>query len=264
MANTTLTTDNRAIKTTVIIKQAMAISGVFFVGFLILHAYGNLKVFLGQTNYNEYALHLRTFLMPILPYEGLLWILRVVLIALILVHIISALVLWHRASAARGSRYMMKKSLATAYAARTVRWGGIILLLFIIFHLAQFTLKFVKIGDAAAYDSHEVMLSASGAVVTDEAMSAMTVTEGNPYAMMFTTFSNWWMVLIYAIAVGALCLHISHGVWSALQTMGWLRRNTQGTIQVISGLVGLLVLVMFLAPPVAILAGLVPAPVMAV
>lgn len=160
MANTTLTTDNRAIKTTVIIKQAMAISGVFFVGFLILHAYGNLKVFLGQTNYNEYALHLRTFLMPILPYEGLLWILRVVLIALILVHIISALVLWHRASAARGSRYMMKKSLATAYAARTVRWGGIILLLFIIFHLAQFTLKFAKIGDAAAYDSHEVMLSA--------------------------------------------------------------------------------------------------------
>ena len=74
--------------------------------------------------------------------------------------------------------------------------------------------------------------------------------------MMCTTFSNWWMVLVYAIAVGALCLHISHGVWSALQTIGWLRRNTQYAVQIISGLVGLLVFAMFLAPPVAILAGM--------
>lgn len=261
MANTTLTTDNRAIKTTVIIKQAMAISGLFFVAFLIMHAYGNLKVFNGQTVYNEYAHHLRTFLMPILPYEGLLWILRVVLIVFALVHVISAIYLWHRASSARGSRYMMKKSLATAYAARTVRWGGIILLLFLIFHLSHFTMKLAKIGDPAAYSSHELMLDASGNPVTDGAMSVLTVTEGNPYGMMLTTFSNWWMVLVYAIAVGALCLHIAHGVWSALQTIGWLRRNTQSVVQIISGLVGLLVFAMFLAPPVAILAGVVPAAV---
>lgn len=256
MANTTLTTDNKAIKSTVIIKQAMAISGVFFVMFVLLHAYGNLKVFLGASVYNDYALHLRTFLMPILPYEGLLWILRVLLLILVLVHIISAFVLWHRANLARGSRYVVKKSLATAYAGRTVRWGGIILLLFIIFHLAHFTLKFAKVGDAAAYASKQIFLDPAGQIVPSGTEGAMAVMEGNAYAMMFTTFSNWWMVLVYAIAVGALCLHVSHGVWSALQTMGWLRRNTQHVIQIISGLVGLLVFIMFLAPPVAILAGM--------
>lgn len=261
MADTKLSTHNRAIKTTVIIKQAMAITGLVFVAFLILHAYGNLKVFLGEKDYNDYALALRTFLMPILPYEGLLWILRVVLLVCIVVHAVSAFYLWHRSSAARGSRYMVKKSLATAYAARTVRWGGVILLLFILFHLAHFTMKWAKVGNAAAYGTHQVMLSASGAVVTDKADSVVTVTEGFPYAMMYTTFSNWWMVLIYGIAVAALCLHIAHGVWSALHTMGWLRRNTELPIQVISGLVGLAVLVMFLLPPVCFLAGVMPAPV---
>lgn len=259
MANTTLTTDNRAIKTTVVIKQAMAVSGLVFVGFLLAHAYGNLKVFSGQDVYNDYALHLRTMLMPIMPYEGLLWILRIVLIVLIVIHVISAFTLWRRASAARGTRYMMKKSMANAYAARTVRWGGIILLAFVVFHLSHFTLKLSKIGDPSAYDVHKVMLDSSGQPVADAAKSVMTVTEGNPYAMMLTTFSHWWMVLIYAIAVFALCLHISHGVWSALQTIGWLRRNTQYAVQVISGLVGLGVLIMFLAPPIAILSGMVPA-----
>lgn len=256
VANTTLTTDNKAIKTTVIIKQAMAITGMFFVGFVILHAYGNLKVFSGATVYNDYALHLRTFLMPILPYEGLLWILRVLLVVFALVHIISAIALWHRANLARGSRYMVKTSLATAYAGRTVRWGGIILLLFLIFHISHFTLKLAKVGDAAAYASHQVFLDPAGHVVDAAGPGIISAMEGNPYAMMFTTFSNWWMVLIYAIAVGALCLHIAHGVWSALQTIGWLRRNTQYTVQIISGLVGLLVFAMFLAPPVAILAGM--------
>ena len=234
----------------------MAFTGLFFVGFMIMHAYGNLKVFSGATAYNDYALHLRTMLMPILPYEGMLWILRVVLVVFALVHVISAIALWHRASLARGGHYMMKKSLATAYAARTVRWGGIILLLFLIFHLSHFTMKAAKVGDAAAYDLHEVLIDPAGNVVSEAADGVMSVMEGNPYAMMLTTFQNWWMVLIYAIAVGALCLHISHGVWSALQTIGWLRRNTQGTVQVISGLVGLLVFVMFLAPPLAILAGM--------
>ncbi|NMW64977.1 succinate dehydrogenase cytochrome b subunit [Mobiluncus mulieris] len=261
MTDTKLSTDNRAIKTTVIIKQAMAVTGLFFVAFVILHAYGNLKVFLGEKDYNDYALALRTFLMPILPYEGLLWILRAVLLVCILVHVVAAFYLWHRSAKARGSRYMVKKSLATAYAARTVRWGGVILLFFILFHLGHFTLKWAKIGNPAAYGSHQVTLDAAGAVVPEGADSAViTVTEGYPYAMMYTTFSNWWMVLIYGIAVASLCLHIAHGVWSALQSVGWLRRNTEVPVQIISGLVGLAVLVMFLLPPVCFLAGLMPAP----
>lgn len=234
----------------------MALSGLFFVLFLIMHAYGNLKVFSGEQVYNDYALHLRTFLMPILPYEGLLWILRVLLIVLILAHAGSAIHLWVKANKARGSRYMVKKTLSQAYAARTMRWGGVILALFIVFHLLHFTAKAITPGVAAAYQTHEIFLSPSGQVLTENAPGAITVMMGDPYAMMHATFSLWYMLLIYAIAVGALCLHISHGVWSALQTMGWLRRTSIPWVTVLSGIVGLAVFVMFMAPPVAIFAGL--------
>lgn len=261
MANTKLTTNNKAKKTTVFMKQAMAVSGLFFVLFLILHSYGNLKVFMGQEAYNEYALHLRTFLMPILPYEGLLWILRLALLACLVIHAGSALHLWAKASKARGSRYVVKKSLAQAYAARTMRWGGVILLLFIVFHLAHFTLKWVTPGDVAAYETHSVFISPTGQVLEAAAPGAIEVAEGNPYAMMFTSFHEWWIVLIYAIALAALCLHIAHGVWSALQSLGWLRRSSQGWVTVVSGLVGVGVFLMFVLPPVAIAAGLVPPPV---
>ena len=83
-------------------KLVMAFSGLFFVLFLILHSYGNLKYLSGQSVYNDYALHLRTFMMPILPYQGLLWILRIGLLVLILLHMGSAFHLWHRAGVARG------------------------------------------------------------------------------------------------------------------------------------------------------------------
>ncbi|MDO5671499.1 MAG: succinate dehydrogenase cytochrome b subunit [Actinomycetaceae bacterium] len=257
MANTTLKSKNRAKSTTVAIKQAMSLSGLFFVLFLIIHSYGNLKMFYGLEMYNGYALHLRTFLMPILPYEGLLWILRVVLIVLIVVHVVAALYLWLRAGKARGSRYVVKSNLATAYAARTVRWGGIILGAFIVFHLAHFTMKYIKPGaDVGAYDSHTIYLNDAGHVV-DQANAVLAVPEGNAYAMMITTFSEWYMVLLYGVAMLALCLHIAHGVWSGLQTMGWLRRSTMPWVTVISGLVGLGVFALFMLPPFGILLGLI-------
>ncbi|WP_227712848.1 hypothetical protein [Nanchangia anserum] len=83
----------------------MAVSGVFFVLFVLMHSYGNLKILAGPEAYNEYAHHLRTFLMPILPYEGLLWILRIVLVVLVLVHMGSAIHLWMRGRKARGAAY---------------------------------------------------------------------------------------------------------------------------------------------------------------
>nr|WP_083379224.1 succinate dehydrogenase cytochrome b subunit [Boudabousia tangfeifanii] len=217
-------------------KQLMAISGLFFVVFVIFHSYGNLKIFQGPEAYNEYAHHLRTMFMPILPYEGLLWILRVGLLVFLAVHLWAAANTWKRSNRARGSRYMVKKSASDAYAARTMRVGGVILLFFILFHLGHFTMKWFKIGDANAYNAPEV----------DGVATA-------PYLMMQTTFSHWYMVLVYAIGVGALCLHISHGIWSALQSFGWLRKNTKSLIIIVSGLVGAFVFLLFMAPPIYLL-----------
>ncbi|OKL46056.1 succinate dehydrogenase cytochrome b subunit [Boudabousia marimammalium] len=236
MVKKNISQKRRSWNTTVFLKQAMAVSGLFFVVFILFHSYGNLKIFGGPEAYNEYAHHLRTMFMPILPYEGLLWILRVGLIVFLAVHLYAAAVTWKRSKRARGSRYMMKRNAADAYAARTMRWGGVILLIFIIFHLLHFTTKTIQVGDPNAYAAGEI----------DGVSQA-------PYLMMQTTFAHWYMVLVYAIGVAALCMHISHGIWSALQSFGWLRKNTKAVVVIISGLVGLLVFVVFMAPPTYLL-----------
>ena len=90
----------------------MAVTGLIFVGYVAIHAYGNLMVLGGADKFNAYAHHLRTFGEPMLPYEGLLWVVRVVLLASLALHAYSALTLWSRANGARGSRYAVKKNLA--------------------------------------------------------------------------------------------------------------------------------------------------------
>ena len=222
----------RSWNTTVFLKQAMAVTGLFFVVFILFHSYGNLKIFAGPEAYNEYAHHLRTMFMPILPYEGLLWILRVGLVVFLVVHLYAAAATWKRSKRARGSRYMVKRNAADAYAARTMRWGGVILLIFIIFHILHFTTKNIQVGDPAAYAAPEINGVSQA-----------------PYLMMQTTFQHWYMVLVYGIGVAALCLHISHGIWSALQSFGWMRKNTKTLVVTLSGLVGALVFVVFMSPP---------------
>lgn len=223
---TNQTKRKRAWSTNVFLKQLMAVSGILFVLFILLHMYGNLKYLAGQAAYDEYAAHLRSFGEPILPHEGLLWILRVGLLIFLALHLYSAITLWLTSGRARGSRYEVKRSLAVSYAARTMRWGGVIILCFVCFHLLQFTTLTIQVGG----EYHH----------------------GQAYDMMTMSFSNWYMVLMYAIAVGSVSMHIGHGVWSALQTLGWLRRNTLKPVMVISGLVGLGVFGGFMLPPVVI------------
>lgn len=233
--------NRRSWTTLVFVKQCMAVSGIFFVLFLILHSYGNLKILGGPDAYNEYAHHLRTFLTPILPYEGLLWILRFGMVILILIHMISAFYLWHRAGKARGSAYDKKKNVVNNYAARTVRVGSIYLIFFIIFHILHFTTKTIRIGNAEVY-KHTWYIPEGAHEAVDAA----------PWNMMVSTFdmSNWWALLIYLVAVAVVGLHIGHGVWSALQTLGWIRENVHQFTVVISGLVGLFVFTMFALPPI--------------
>ena len=125
-------------------KRMMAISGLVFLFFVLFHAYGNLHYFEGEVAYDHYAVFLRALLVPIMPYGGVLWILRLALMACLLAHAGSAFHLWARNKRARGNdKYAVKKPgaeyFASRYAMRTMRWGGVILLLFIIWHLLQYT-----------------------------------------------------------------------------------------------------------------------------
>jgi len=205
----------------------MALTGVIFVLFVLMHMYGNLKMFGGPEAYNGYAEHLREFGEPILPRNGLLWILRVVLAVSVAVHAYSAFSLWNRARLARGSRYVAKRSLATSYAVRTMRWGGVIILSFVLFHLLHFTTLTIEIGGDY------------------QALS--------PYERMIVSFEHWWVWLAYLTVMVTLAFHVRHGVWSALATFGANKQRREMAINIIAVAVAALLVIGFMLPPTAIL-----------
>jgi succinate dehydrogenase / fumarate reductase cytochrome b subunit len=213
----------------------MAVSGLILIGYLLAHMYGNLKVFAGPEAFNEYAHHLRTLGEPILPYSGVLWIIRVILIVSIVAHMYAAFTLWSRARKARGGlrRYHSNRArlgVRRTYASFTLRWGGVVIVLFVIYHLLHLTWNVIHPGGAAA----------------------------TPYDRVVNGFQIWAVVLGYTIAVLAVGLHVRHGTWSALTTLG---ANTSSLarrrLNVIAYAVAGLLTIGFLLPPFAILFGFV-------
>jgi len=200
VATTTLITGARSTRSTIALKIAMATSGIVFILFVLVHMYGNLKAFQGETAYNTYAEHIRTVGTPMLPYAGLLWVIRAVLIVSLVVHVWSAVVLWSRANRARPVKYQVKRNIHSSLSSRTMRWGGLTLLLFVVWHLLHFTI--VKINPTGS--------------------QAKNITD-NPYQLLVHSFagSGWWMTVIYLIAMLALGLHLHHGTFSACQTLGF-------------------------------------------
>jgi succinate dehydrogenase / fumarate reductase cytochrome b subunit len=213
-------------------KALMAVTGLILVGFLLMHMFGNLKVFLGEEEFDHYAHWLKgDILFPLLPSGWFIWIFRVFMLAAILLHAGSAWHLARKAKAARGSKYVVRKTMQETYAARTMRWGGVILLTFLIFHLLQFTAQVITTGWS------------SGA---------------GPYDMFVASFQQWWLVLAYALWMVTVCLHVRHGFWSAFATLG--ANTSAGARRIWDGLayfIAVLLYVGFMIAPVAVLFGLV-------
>ena len=217
----------------------MAVTGLLLIAFLLMHMFGNLKMFIGEEAFNHYAEWLKGLsedggiLYPILPAGWFIWIFRVVLLAAGVLHIYSAAKLWRRAEAASPSTYEAKRKLAQTYSARTMRWSGIILAGLLIFHLAQFTV-------------HAALTNGSFA----------STYQSSAYKMVVGEFSQWWMVLVYAIWMVAVCMHIRHGFWSAFATLG---ANTSPRAKVIldacAWAIALVLFIGFMMMPVAVLFG---------
>lgn len=203
MATSTLTSARRS---TVSLKYAMAVSGLVMLGYLLVHMYGNLKFFQGQESFDSYLEGLEKILYPYLPENGLLWIMRVVLLTALVVHVYAALTLWRRNKVAAGysggTRYHTKQNrtgIQRSYASFTMRWGGIILLLFIIGHVAQMLPNWLAPGGAS----------------------------DSKYERVVNGFELWWVVLLYTIGLVAVGFHLWHGFWSALTTLGQNRSATR-------------------------------------
>ena len=231
MATTDLVRDGRAVRSTIALKMLMAVSGLLFVAFVIGHAYGNLKAFAGHDAFNEYAEHLRELGEPMLPHSGFLWILRVGLILAFVVHVYAAFALWSRAKRARATPYVMKKRTGATWASLLMRWGGVTLLLFIVWHLLNFTIGKVNVEGGPTDD---------------------------PYNLLVDTFDVWWLTLIYLAAMLMLGAHLHHGFWSAFQTLGWTgtARARQGA-KTVGFTLALIIVVGFSLVPLAVLAGII-------
>jgi succinate dehydrogenase / fumarate reductase cytochrome b subunit len=230
-ATPSLVKNARSTRSTIALKLLMAASGIIFIAFVLLHMYGNLKAFAGHDAYNDYAHHLRTFGEPMLPYAGLLWVIRAVLILSLIVHVYAAVTLWRRARRARTIRYQVKKHIGSTYASRLMRWGGLTLLLFIIWHLLNFTIGKVNVTGGATSD---------------------------PYNLLVDSFSTWWLTLIYLVAMAMLGAHLHHGIWSSLQTLGLTNSARQRTNAKRFGLVlALVITIGFSLVPIFVLAGVI-------
>jgi succinate dehydrogenase / fumarate reductase cytochrome b subunit len=213
-------------------KMVMAASGALFVLYVLLHMYGNLHIFSGVEAFDEYALSLRTMFTPILPFGGFLWLFRAALVVALVAHLWAAAQLWRRANGARTTRYAAKEAAKAAVKSKMMRWGGVAIVLFLIWHLLQFTLVKFNVGPDQVGDS--------------------------PGALVISSFQVWWVTLIYVLAMIALAMHLWHGIFSASQTIGWsTTADARNRARVVATVIALVTSIGFILPPLAILFGIV-------
>lgn len=170
-------------------KAVMALTGLVLFGFVIGHCLGNLQVYLGPLALNKYAQGLRSL-------GALLWVVRVFLAVVFVIHIVAALQLLRQKRAARSQRYRIKQpEIASTYASRTMFWTGPLLLLFVLYHVAHFTYPGLAFGDYT-HSTHNV------------------------YGNVIKGFQVPWVSSLYIAAQLALGVHLYHGSWSLLQSIG--------------------------------------------
>jgi succinate dehydrogenase / fumarate reductase, cytochrome b subunit len=210
-------------------KAVMAVSGIIMILYLIAHMIGNLHAFQGAEEFNGYSHWIRTIGEPAVPQGTVLWIIRLVLLVSVVAHFWAAISLWRQARRARPVAYVTKKRVQQSFASRTVRWGGLILALFIIWHILDLTLGAVN---PAGSDS-------------------------TPYERLIASFQNIPITLFYVVAMLLLGLHLRHGIFAATQTLGQTNKRRERAVNGIAYAVSAVITVGFLLTPLSIAFGLI-------
>jgi succinate dehydrogenase cytochrome b subunit len=204
-------------------KAVMAVTGLIMVAYLITHVLANLLVFQGPTGINAYSAFLHGT-------GGALWVARLVLLVALILHIVAAVQLAERRFDARPMRYAAGRDpQVSTWASRSIRWGGALILVFLVYHILHFT-----IGSA-----HPDFV------------------EGNPYHNVATGFRSLPVVIVYLIAMAAVGLHLYHGVWSSGRSLGMSPPTPQPLRRTIALVLALLVWLGFTIIPLAVYAGVV-------
>lgn len=213
-------------------KAVMAVTGVILVGFVIGHMLGNLKVYQGEEKFNAYAVWLREMGSPAVGHEQVLWLARLMLLTATVLHIVAAVQLTRMSYTARPVRYQRKQAIQATYASRTMRWGGVIITLFVIYHILHFTLGAVGFKPGQ-YQPVSV------------------------YRNVVNGFSVWYVSAFYIAAMVALGFHMYHGVWSMFQTLGVNSVGADRFYQTLATVSSLAVVLGNISVPAAVLTGFV-------
>lgn len=222
----------RLVATSIGKKILMAITGFVCFGYIIGHMLGNLQIFISQDQINTYAKALHT-------YPALLWAVRAVLIVFFGLHIWLGAQLKLENMAARPVPYKKPDTVKATLASRTMIWTGILVFSFVVYHLMHFTATTVV-------PEFEHLTDAQG--------------RHDTFSMIILGFQNIGVVISYIIAVGLVCYHLSHGIASMFQSLGWNNRDAEKKLRVISVAISTIVFLGYSAVPIAVQLGyLVPA-----
>src|ERR1700687_2594866 len=205
-------------------KFVMGVTGLIGSGFVILHSLGNLLVFRGPDAINSYSRFLKST-------GELLWTLRLLLVLAVILHVIAAIQLTRQSRAARPIGYTKRETQVATISSRTMRWGGALLLVFIVVHILHFTTGTIQ--PAGVFSREDV------------------------YANVVTSFRLWWVTLFYVVAMIALGLHLFHGAWSSVRSIGVSPPSPHPLHRRVSLLIAVFVWAAFTAIPVAVLSGIV-------
>jgi succinate dehydrogenase / fumarate reductase cytochrome b subunit len=204
-------------------KAVMAVTGLLMVAYLITHVLANLLVFQGPEQINAYSRFLHGT-------GGALWAARLVLIAAVVLHIVAAVQLTGRRLAARPVGYAAgRQTEVSTFASRTIRWGGVLILVFLVYHILHFTLGTVH----------------------------ASFVEGDPYHNVAAGFTNPLVVLFYEIALASVGLHLYHGIWSSGRSLGVSQPSPRPIRRQLALALSVIVWAGFTVIPLAVYAGLI-------
>lgn len=207
----------------------MGVTGLIGIGFVIAHMVGNLQAFVGSAKLNAYGALLHG------PLDELLWVLRIILIVAVILHVVMAYQLTRMSAAARPIEYQQRRPQVATLASRTMKWGGVLILVFIVVHLLHFTTETIDPGG----------------------WRGMTDARGNRdvYGNMIASFRIWWVSAFYIITMIALGLHLYHGTWSSVRTLGYVKPSGNPLKRRAALVVAIVVWAGFTLIPLAVLVG---------
>jgi succinate dehydrogenase / fumarate reductase cytochrome b subunit len=201
-------------------KVVMAVSGVILFLFIVGHLLGNLQIFLGPERLNAYSTFLKNT-------HEIIWAVRVVLLVALILHVIAAIQVAWASNQARRIGYEEKENIETNYAARTMIWSGPLIFLYVVYHLAMFTF-----------------------LTTGPGYSPTDVYRNEVLAFQVPAISG-----IYVLAMIFLGMHLYHGAWSMLHTLGISSPRYRVLRKTVAPIVAVLITLGYISIPVAVLAG---------